>query len=139
MGFRWQHGAENVPKTTTIEPRGCQSELRDVPKHPLGNRVEQMRITMVPSLAFGFPFWSTSIKIQCQETSKTRSPQNMEHDTKCSQNGKPPRFAIFELCFFFFGKIRKGILMFLDVLDNSYQFSLAQSHAPEFLLSTVQF
>ena len=42
------------------------------------------------------------------------------------------------ICYFlFFGKfrkIRKGILMFLDVLANSCHYSLAQSHAADFLL-----
>ena len=38
-----QTGAEKVPKTIKTERNGCQSEPRDVPKHPLGNRVEQIR------------------------------------------------------------------------------------------------
>ena len=37
-GQREPHGAKKEP----MEPKGCQSEPNDVPKHPLGNMVEQI-------------------------------------------------------------------------------------------------
>ena len=38
-----QNGTEKIPKTNELKPKECESEPMDVPKHPLGNRVEQMR------------------------------------------------------------------------------------------------
>ena len=38
-----ENGAEGMPKATKIDPKGCENEARDLPKHPLGNRVEKVR------------------------------------------------------------------------------------------------
>ena len=50
---------------------------------------------------------------------------------------QPPRFAIFENLENL-EKFKNNILMFLDVLANYSHVPLAQSHAPDFLLFTVQ-
>ena len=38
-----QNGAKGVPKASKMEPEGCQNETRDLPKHPLWNRIEKGR------------------------------------------------------------------------------------------------
>ena len=42
-GFRCQHGAEKVSRTTNVKPIGCQSEPRNLQTQLLGNMVEQER------------------------------------------------------------------------------------------------
>ena len=64
-----QNGAEKVPKTIKMDPKGCQSEPRDVPKHPLGNRVEK---TMKKGNKCGSLFNQKSIKIQSHKSLNKR-------------------------------------------------------------------
>ena len=65
VGFRCQNGAEKVPQTTDMELQVCQSEPRDLQKHPLQNRVEKVNILSprsyengVVSLFFVFLFFN---------------------------------------------------------------------------------
>ena len=37
------HEGTLAPRAITIEPKGCQSEPRDLPKHPMGNRIEKTK------------------------------------------------------------------------------------------------
>ena len=41
--LRCQNGAEKVPTTTKMGPKGCHREPWNIPKHPLGNRVGKVR------------------------------------------------------------------------------------------------
>ena len=66
-----QNGSKRVPKATNMEPKGCQNEPRDVPKHSLRNRVEKVRRGGgLHPLSFGAVLDQTSIKIQSQKQLK---------------------------------------------------------------------
>ena len=61
-----------------MEPQGCQIEPRDFPKHPLGNRVEQIR-----KLVVKFD------KNQMPEIIKQMIAKNIEFDAKGVLKPKP--------------------------------------------------
>ena len=76
MGSRCKAGTEKVP--TKIEPQGCQSEPRYVPKHPLVNRVEKVKEQSGRRI---YPLMPLSIKIyqkQIPNTIITTITQNIE-------------------------------------------------------------
>ena len=74
-----QVGAEKVSKTMEMEPKGFQSEPRDVPKHPLGKRVEK---EMKKGTKLGSLFCQKSIKTSIQQIIKKSIVEKHDFDTK---------------------------------------------------------
>ena len=67
-----------------MEPKGCQSEPRDVPKDLRGNRVEKLR---KKGTKLDFLFGNKSMKIQSNKSSKKLLRKNMVSISKWYQNG----------------------------------------------------
>ena len=74
-----KNGAEKVPKTTKMEPKGCQSEPKDVPQNTLGNRVEKVRNE---SIKLGLLFGSNTNNKSFQEIIKQLVVGRHGFDTK---------------------------------------------------------
>ena len=75
-----------MPKPTKMEPKGCRNEPRDLPKHPLGNRVEKVRKMLDSQGAvwsqLGVNFGQKSTNLPSKRSWKIRSAKNMNNYVK---------------------------------------------------------
>ena len=71
-----------MPKSTKMEPKGSQNEARDLPKHPLGNRVGKVMKKGASREMKWTTFSSKIEKNTIQKIIKNQSPKNMRIDGK---------------------------------------------------------